>query len=256
MAILRWGFDLMDRWTPLRYALKQKDKKGALEAIRSRVPHGLGESKTSLHSAIERGHTLFAIQRCLPLDKQQLQAILNFADADGMTPMLAAANMAHAEAIELLAKSGASLDVRDKYLRTPLYLALHFPTPAPKNKDVDFEKTLKAVKALVKWGVSLDVVVSDNQPLLQAYLKIGDMSLDPKIVAFLISEGAACPTQEQIHQSGTKLVKEINNALHQGLIERKGVVARELRDKLLPEIIPLVRSYIHPLLGLETVTTA
>jgi ankyrin repeat protein len=128
---------------------------------------------TPLHLAVQHQTNAYELTNCL-LKKSDGKDLINIPAADGMKPILLAANCKQAEVIHLLLKNGADVKAVDNEQHTALHLAC-------KNN------CMKSVFNLIEFG-GLNVNELDcyrQTPIFYAYA-----SNDYELVQYLISCGA------------------------------------------------------------------
>ena len=121
-----------------------------------------GDGATALHYASAQGN--LAIIELLANWRKRNPDVLNIQDGLHSTPLLLAAEHGQAEAIRLLARLGADLELRDIHHETPLLMAQH-------------QRHRPAVAALIQCGARRDALDAHGDTALHRACARGDLGM-------------------------------------------------------------------------------
>ena len=211
---------------------------------------------------VENGETniAFAIQWC-PHHTKLMETlimgrdldVLEFRDAYGNTPMVIAASNANVAAIDLLAKAGAKVCVFGACGCSTLRCAVmdgQFRIEGMfENRAQACAQVLQAARALVRHGVPADdYSIPDGEALVKTYIKKWNLAPvgDPDMVKFLVTEGAAAPSKEEVLEASANpmIAETICAAIEQGLEERRQGVRSAVDAKMPAALITLICDYV------------
>jgi ankyrin repeat protein len=173
------------------------------------------------------------------LKEKEIDAI----DSSDQTAIMVAAICKNIEAMNLLFAAGANVNLPNSLQQTPLYQTiLHSIAEEEHHVSYSHEKLTTTIKCLLQQRAFIDVPDKNGKTAFQIYLS---SSRDPRLIAYLVSEGAEPPNIIEIQRLQLGKGISLLPFIQAGLKTRKKTTEAVLSSQFSsPALLALITAYI------------